>query len=138
MGGQCHAPAALPPAKTRYPLYRRLGGHQGRSGQVRKISHPTGIRFPDRLARNESLYRLNCVFNVFYVFMYLVYLYIFNVFYVFMYFMYLYILFIYICFMYLYILCIYIFYVFCVFMYFMYLYILQLSAERLRFQDNKN
>jgi len=30
----------LPPGKTRYPLYRRLGGPQGRSGQVRKISSP--------------------------------------------------------------------------------------------------
>jgi hypothetical protein len=30
----------LPPGKTRYPLYRRLGGHQGRSGRVRKISPP--------------------------------------------------------------------------------------------------
>ena len=30
----------LPPGKTRYPLYRRLGGPQGRSGQVRKISPP--------------------------------------------------------------------------------------------------
>jgi hypothetical protein len=28
---------SLPPEKTRYPLYRRLGGPQGRSGQVRKI-----------------------------------------------------------------------------------------------------
>jgi len=26
------------PGKTRYPLYRRLGGPQGRSGQMRKIS----------------------------------------------------------------------------------------------------
>jgi len=25
VGGQCHALAALPPGKTRYPLYRRLG-----------------------------------------------------------------------------------------------------------------
>jgi hypothetical protein len=33
----------LPPAKTRYPLYRRLGGPQGRSGQVRKISPPPGF-----------------------------------------------------------------------------------------------
>ena len=41
MGGQRHAPAALPPEKTRYPLYRRLGGPQGRSGQVRKISPPS-------------------------------------------------------------------------------------------------
>jgi hypothetical protein len=34
---------SLPPAKTRYPLYRRLGGPQGRSGQVRKISSPPGF-----------------------------------------------------------------------------------------------
>jgi len=31
---QSHAPAALPPGKTRYPLWRRLGGPQGRYGQV--------------------------------------------------------------------------------------------------------
>jgi len=49
---------SLPPGKTRYPLYRRLGGPQGRSGQVQKISPPTGIRFPDRPARSQSLYRL--------------------------------------------------------------------------------
>ena len=30
----------LPPGKTRYTLYRRLGGPQGRSGQVRKIWPP--------------------------------------------------------------------------------------------------
>ena len=29
--------------KTRYPLYRRLGGPQGRSGQVRNISPPPGF-----------------------------------------------------------------------------------------------
>ena len=57
-GEQRHAPAALPPGKTRYPLYRILGGPQGRSGRVRKISPPTGIRSPDRPARSESLYRL--------------------------------------------------------------------------------
>ena len=34
---------SLPPGKTRYPLYRRLGGAQGRSGQVRKISPPPGF-----------------------------------------------------------------------------------------------
>jgi hypothetical protein len=33
----------LPPGKTRYPLSRRLGGPQGRSGQVRKISLPSGF-----------------------------------------------------------------------------------------------
>ena len=41
VGGQRHAPAALPPGKTRYPLYRRLGGPQGRYGRVLKISPPT-------------------------------------------------------------------------------------------------
>ena len=59
MGGQRHAPSALPPGKTRYPLYRRMGGPQGRSGRVRKISPSTGIRSPDRPARSESLYRLS-------------------------------------------------------------------------------
>ena len=34
---------SLPPGKTRYPLYRRLGGAQGRSGKVRKISPPPGF-----------------------------------------------------------------------------------------------
>ena len=34
---------SLPPGKTRYPLYRRLGGPQGQSGQVRKISPPPGF-----------------------------------------------------------------------------------------------
>ena len=34
---------SLPPGKTRYPLCRRLGGLQGRSGQVRKISPPQGF-----------------------------------------------------------------------------------------------
>ena len=33
-----HPGRSFPPGKTRYPLYRVLGGHQGRSGQVRKIS----------------------------------------------------------------------------------------------------
>jgi hypothetical protein len=33
----------LPLGKTRYPLYRWLGGPQGQSGQVRKISPPPGF-----------------------------------------------------------------------------------------------
>jgi hypothetical protein len=49
----------LPPGKTRYPLYRRLGEPQGRSWRVRKISPPTGIWSPDRPARSQSLYRLS-------------------------------------------------------------------------------
>jgi hypothetical protein len=43
VGGQRHAPAALPPGMTRYPLYRRLGGPPGRFGRVRKISPPPGF-----------------------------------------------------------------------------------------------
>ena len=34
--GQRHAPAAVPPGKTRYPFNRRLGGPQGRSERVQK------------------------------------------------------------------------------------------------------
>jgi len=33
----------LPPGKTRYPFYRRLGGPQGRSGRAKNLV-PTGIR----------------------------------------------------------------------------------------------
>jgi len=43
VGGQRHAPAALPPGKTRYPLYRRLGRPQCWSGWVRKISPLAGF-----------------------------------------------------------------------------------------------
>ena len=46
LGGQRHAPAALPPGKTRYPLYKRLGGPQGRSGRVRKILPLPGLDPP--------------------------------------------------------------------------------------------
>ena len=42
----------LPTGKTRYPLYRRLGGPQGRSGEVRKISPPPG--FDPRTVRPVS------------------------------------------------------------------------------------
>ena len=42
VGGQRHAPAALPPGMTRYPLYR-LGRAQGRYGRVLKISPPPGF-----------------------------------------------------------------------------------------------
>ena len=43
MGGQCHASTSLPPGKSRYPLCRRLGGPQGRSGRVRKILPEPGF-----------------------------------------------------------------------------------------------
>jgi hypothetical protein len=41
VGGQCHVPATLASGKTWYPLYRRLGGPQGQSGWMQKISPPT-------------------------------------------------------------------------------------------------
>jgi len=37
---------SLPSGKTHYPLYRRLGGPQGQSGQVRKISPPPWDSIP--------------------------------------------------------------------------------------------
>jgi len=48
----------LPAGKTRYPLYRRLGGSQGRSGQAENLVN-MGIR--SRTVRHvaQSLYRLS-------------------------------------------------------------------------------
>jgi len=43
VGGWHHAPAASLPAMSWYPLCRRLGEPQGRSGRMRKISAPTGF-----------------------------------------------------------------------------------------------
>jgi hypothetical protein len=59
VGGQRHAPAALTPGKTQFPLYRRSCWPHDRSGLVRKISPPIGIRSTDRQARNESLCQLS-------------------------------------------------------------------------------
>ena len=59
VSGLRHALATLPLGMPRYTLYRGLGGPQGRSGQVRKISPSTGIRYPDRTARSQPLYRLS-------------------------------------------------------------------------------
>jgi len=49
MGGQHLAPAALTPGTTRYPLYRKMSGPQGRSVRVRKISHSPGFNPRTRL-----------------------------------------------------------------------------------------
>jgi len=59
VGGQRHALAALPQGKTRYLLYGRLGGPQGRSGRFVENIVFTGIRSRDRPTRSESLYRLS-------------------------------------------------------------------------------
>ena len=58
MGGQPHVPAASTPEKTRYPLYRKLGGPQGRSGRVESLV-PTGIRSRTVQSVAQSLYRLS-------------------------------------------------------------------------------
>jgi hypothetical protein len=51
---------SLPPGKTWYPLYRRLGGPQGRSGQVRKISLTKGFdpRTVQPLASRYTVYAI--------------------------------------------------------------------------------
>ena len=59
VGGQRHTSAALPPGKTWYPLYRRVVGPRGWSGNVRKISPSSGIRSPNRPVLSEALYRLS-------------------------------------------------------------------------------
>jgi len=46
MGGKCHpSPSSRFDSvkEKRLPLYRKLGGLQGRCGQVQKISHPLGF-----------------------------------------------------------------------------------------------
>jgi hypothetical protein len=55
MDGQHHVLAALPWGKTRYPLYKRVDGPQGRSGRVRKISSPPGLD-PRNVQLVASLY----------------------------------------------------------------------------------
>jgi hypothetical protein len=57
-GWSAPRPGRFTPGKTRYPLYRRLGGPQGRSGRVRKISAQQ-FRSSDRPTCSHSLYRLS-------------------------------------------------------------------------------
>jgi hypothetical protein len=53
-------PGCFTPGKeTRYQLYRRMGGPQGRPVRVRKNLFPLGIRNPDHPASSKSLYRLS-------------------------------------------------------------------------------
>jgi len=56
------SPTPRPPlslGKTRYPLYRRLGGPQGRFGRAENLA-PTGIRSRTVQPVAQSLYRLSC------------------------------------------------------------------------------
>jgi hypothetical protein len=61
VSGQRHAPAALPWELSGTHCIGGWGGggSMGRSGQMWKISPPTGIRSPDRRARSGLLYRLS-------------------------------------------------------------------------------
>jgi hypothetical protein len=63
------APMLYPGKETRYPLYRRLGGSQGRSGRVRKISptprfdprtvQPVANRYTDWAILAHAPYSIN-------------------------------------------------------------------------------
>jgi len=56
---QFHAPSASPQGRSlRYPLDRRLGGPQSRSGRGVKEKN-SQLRSSDRPSRSQSLYRLS-------------------------------------------------------------------------------
>jgi len=61
VGDQGHTPASVPPGKTRYPLYRRLGGPECRPGQVRKISAPSPGFDPRTVQPVASRYTDNAI-----------------------------------------------------------------------------
>ena len=66
-GSASRSGRSLPQGKTRCPLYRRLGGPQGRSGQVRTFSAPPGFDPRTVQPRSQSLYRLSypaLIYNV--------------------------------------------------------------------------
>jgi len=54
----------LPPEKTRYPFYRRLGGPQGRSGWAENLVF-TGIRSRTVVSVAQSLYRLSHPYHIY-------------------------------------------------------------------------
>ena len=69
VGGQRHAPDVSPLGMTRYPLYKSLGGPQGRSRRLRKISphwesipgpySPQRVAIPTALSRpTEQVHKL--------------------------------------------------------------------------------
>jgi len=59
-GSASHPGCTLPPGKIQYPFYRRLGGPQGQSGQVRKIFPPLGFD-PWTVQPVGSWARLQCM-----------------------------------------------------------------------------
>ena len=60
VGGKFHALASLLLGKTRYPLYRRLGGPQGQSGRVQEILPSPGVN-PRTVKAIASRYTDWCV-----------------------------------------------------------------------------
>ena len=55
-GGVCltPCPGRFTPGKTRYPLYKTLGGPKGRSGRVWKISPPPPPEFDPRTVQSVA------------------------------------------------------------------------------------
>jgi hypothetical protein len=66
VGIQRQSRAALPPGKIRYPLYRRLDKHLGRSGRMRNISLPPG--FDPQTVHGVASRYTDCAIPVHYVF----------------------------------------------------------------------
>ena len=70
----------LPPGKTRYPLYRRLGGPQGRSGRAENLVpteirsrtvQPVVSRYTDYATRSTIyIYIVNKYINYIYIYRY--------------------------------------------------------------------
>jgi hypothetical protein len=59
VGCQLHSPAALPQERDIVPIVLEVGGPQGRSGRVRKISPPPAfdpIAIPAQLTRLKAQY----------------------------------------------------------------------------------
>ena len=65
-----HPGSTLPPGKSRYPLYRRLGGPQGRSGWAENFAprgfdprtvQPVVSRYTDWATWPKLVYRLSCL-----------------------------------------------------------------------------
>jgi len=51
----------LPPRKTRYPLYRWLGGPEGRSGRAENLV-PTGIRYRNWVTVMHSNFQISSAY----------------------------------------------------------------------------
>ena len=58
VGGQRHVPATFTPGKGPLPIVQEAEWAPGPLWAGAENLAPTGIRYPDRPARSESLYRL--------------------------------------------------------------------------------